>query len=429
MSRQPLPAYTDLERLVLGYCVWNCSYIHEVRGMIQPDDFALDRHRKIWTAVCELYDAGTQVDRVAVYQRLLDKGSSQACGGLGYIVDLDNGLPEIPAIAHYVKKLREATIRRRVLFAASHMAKLATDEMTSVDGLVERWGKSLDEFAESSDSSRPASTTEMVTNIGITELLSPRQERGVPLPWPELQRALGGLAEGQVIVLMAATSRGKTSMALQIAACGALHGIVPAVWTMEMSPKANFQRMVTQLAGSFATKQFTTRGERDDRARAIETLVERPIYFDSTSRSVASFLANLRSIRSKHKLGLVVVDHLQLIRSENSKNRAQEVSENSRALKLAAMDFGIPFLILCQVDRNSVKGDGKIGLHSAKESGDIENDADVVMWIDAGELSRDQPTTVALHVGKQREGPSGFSIPMVFQPHSQTFVEVQRHAD
>ena len=91
---------------------------------------------------------------------------------------------------------------------------------------------------------------------------------------------------------------------------------------------------------------------------------------------------------------------------------------------MAAMDLGIPFLVLSQVDRSSVKGDGKIGLHSAKESGDIENDADVVLWIDAPELSKDQDTTVAVKVGKQREGPSGFSIPMTFRPSTQAFEEI-----
>jgi len=119
------------------------------------------------------------------------------------------------------------------------------------------------------------------------------------------------------------------------------------------------------------------------------------------------------------------VDYLQLIRGSRT-NRAQEVSDNSRSLKMAAMDLGIPIVVLSQVDRSSVKGGGEISLHSGKESGDIENDADVVLWIQGGELSREQDTPISLHVGKQREGPAGFSIPMIFSPTSQTFQEVSR---
>ncbi len=162
---------------------------------------------------------------------------------------------------------------------------------------------------------------------------------------------------------------------------------------------------------------------------ASVTLDENRIYLDSDARNVGSFVAGLRRVKAQGRLGMAVVDHLQLIRSTSSRNRAQEVSENSRSLKLAAMDLDIPFLVLSQVDRSSVKGDGVIGLHSAKESGDIENDADVVMWVQSGaEFSRDQDTLVSLHVGKQREGAAGFSIPMVFRPQSQTFMEVENES-
>jgi replicative DNA helicase len=228
-----------------------------------------------------------------------------------------------------------------------------------------------------------------------------------------------------MVVLMAATSRGKTSLALQVATAAAIQSHVPLVWTMEMSPKSLFQRMVTQITGSPSTRRGTSFEERQGQRLAIAQLNDSPVYFDQHSRSVASFAASLRQVRSQTKLGLAVVDYLQLIRGIGGRaSRAQEVSDNSRALKLAAMDMGIPFLVLCQVDRSSVKSGGQITLHSGKESGDIENDADVVMWIEAGELSRDLPTTVSLHIGKQREGPAGFSIPMVFSPTSQTFQEV-----
>ena len=421
---QTIPNCIDTERNVLGYCLMNAGYLDTCRADIEPDDFQLQKHVAIWASICRLYDVGEAVDRLTVYADLLKRGEDKSVDGLGYLTEIDSFLPTVPSIASYIRQLHEFKMRRRIVYAAEHITKSAQDTSSDIDSIVETFGRMLVEINEQDTNRGPVSTKDLIDQIGITALLSPRKKGAVSLPFPRLQEVLGGLREGQMVVLMAATSRGKTSMALQITAAAAEQGHTPAVWAMEMGAKTNFQRMVTQISGVYATKQFTTHDERDAHRRAIEQLTEHPVHFDTTSRSVPAFLATLRQIRSKIKLGLAVVDHLQLIRSSGARNRAQEVSENSRALKLGAMDLGIPFLALSQVDRGSVKGDGKIGLHSAKESGDIENDADVVMWIDAGELSRDQDSSVTLWIGKQREGPSGFGIPMVFRPQTQTFMEV-----
>jgi len=232
-----------------------------------------------------------------------------------------------------------------------------------------------------------------------------------------------------MIVVLGETGRGKTSFALQAATHVSQQHKATLVWTMEMPPRSLFQRLVTQASAipqSRRPSQLTFE-ERERQRMAVALFGEDPVYFDRHSRSVAAFCANLWRLQTKTEVGLVIVDYLQLIRSTLKEGtRAQEVSENSRNLKLAAMDCNVPFLVLSQVDRSSVKGKGaKIGLHSAKESGDIENDADVMLWIEAVELARDQPTPVSIVVGKQREGPAGFPVKMVFQPTSQTFIEAE----
>jgi replicative DNA helicase len=156
---------------------------------------------------------------------------------------------------------------------------------------------------------------------------------------------------------------------------------------------------------------------------AIARLNDNPIHFDPHSRSVSGFVSRLRHVRAEAGLGFAVVDYLQSIRG-SGRNRAQEVSDNSLELKLAAMDLEFPILVLSQVDRAGVKGETKIGLHSAKESGDIENDCDVQLWIEGPEPTRDQDTQGSVRLAKQREGPAGFSIPMVFRPQPQTFLEI-----
>ncbi len=422
-----LPAHPDLERLVLGYALMEPERLNSLRGEIEPDDFSLQPHQCIWKFVCELYDAGKGVDRITVQQAAKAASQDTVYGGLSYLIELNDGLPENAAIGGYVERLKDATLRRRMMAAAHHLELLAADDAHPASEALEGFASASLDLAKGAacKSSRPISTREMIDQDGVTALLSPRDQGAIRLPWSELGRALCGLSAGQMIVLMAATGRGKTCMALQMATAAATQGHAPMIWNMEMGPKSLFQRMVTQISGSPATRRKTTFQEREEQHTALAQLGDFPVFFDRSSRSVAAFTANLRHVRSQAKLGLAVVDYLGLIRGSGGRsNRAQEVSDNSRALKLAAVDLGIPIVVLSQVDRSSVKGGGAIGLHSAKESGDIENDADVVLWIEGGELSREQPTSVALHVGKQREGPAGFSIPMVFFPASQTFQEV-----
>lgn len=421
-----LPCCVDVERMVLGYCLLTPEYLDVARGAVDSDCFSLDSHRKIWRRVCDLFDSGRPVDRITVYQELMAFDEAESVGGLSYLVELDDGLPQVPQIGGYVDRLREASLRRRMIAAAEHMQNRAADESENANEVLDNFAAAVTELSRSTNESRrPISTRDMIQSEGIDKLLGPRPYGTVPLSvWPQLNSDLHGLFPGQVVVLMAATSRGKTSMALQIATCAAMHQQTPIIWTMEMNPYSMFNRMVAQLSGVKNTFRELPPEQRAYQRDAVGTLNDHPVYFDRHSRTVSGFIASIRQVRSQFGAGLAVVDYLQLIRSSNRGNRAQEVSENSRALKLAAMDLGIPFLVLSQVDRASVKGEGKIGIHSGKESGDIENDADVVLWIDAGELSRDQDTSVALYVGKQREGPAGFSIPMRFRPGCQVFQEL-----
>ena len=420
-----LPAFIDIERMVLGWALMRTVNLDAARGSIESGEFSLESHRRIWQRMCGMYDSGRAVDRITLYHELTAHGEAESVGGLAYLVDLENGLPDTPCFDSYVARLREAGLRRRMILEADHLANRAADETENAEDVLDGFAAVSVDLAKRTDQSKkPISTRDMIRDKGVDALLSPRRHMGIRLPWMKLDEALNGLNAGQVVLLMAATSRGKTSLALQVATAAAVRGHTPLIWTMEMSPESLFRRMVTQLGGVYAGKHTMTFEERDAQREAIVRLDDKPIYFDRFSRNVGSFTASIRRIRAEAGVGLAIVDYLQLIRG-SGRNRAQEVSDNSRALKLAAMDMQIPILVLSQVDRASVKGEGKIGLHSAKESGDCENDADVVLWIEAGELARDHETPVSIHVGKQREGPAGFSIPMVFSPTSQTFLEMQ----
>lgn len=426
-----LPTNVDAERFVLGSILLDDEFYGQAVALLQPDDFSLEKHRRIFKRMGELQARAEHVDRVTVANELKKYNELEACDGLSYLVSLDDGLPRIANLDSYIRIVKEKSTLRRIVFACQHIQNRCLTDDGTVDEILDSLAQTATDLSRSTfGSNRPISTREMIQTEGIDKLLGPRREGMVPISvWPEIHNALKGFHSGQIIVLMAATSRGKTSMALQAATCAAAHRQTPIIWTMEMSPYSLFNRMVGQLSGVRNTYRELDASQRSAQRDALVTLDDNPVYFDRHSRTVASFISSVRQVRSQYGAGFAVVDYLQLIRAgSRGGSRAQEVSDNSRALKLAAMDLGIPILVLSQVDRSSVKGDGKIGLHSGKETGDIENDADVVLWIEAGELSRDQDTVVSLHVGKQREGPAGFSIPMVFRPGSQTFMEMQRDA-
>ena len=216
----------------------------------------------------------------------------------------------------------------------------------------------------------------------------------------------------------------KKLIAYQVATSAAMQQAFPVIWSLEVSAREIFQCVSQQISGVWPAKHHLTFQERADLDMAGVILKDSPIYIDEHARNVTDFVARLRRVKQKSELGMAVVDHLQLIRG-HSRYRVQEVSDNSRALKMAARDLDIPIIVLSQVDRGSVKGDGKIGLHSAKESGDIENDADVVMWLDSEEeFSWERDTLVSLHVGKNRNGKAGVKLPMLFRPTHRSFLEV-----
>ena len=421
-----LPCAVNIERWVLGTMMLYPAAMDVMRPELSGEDFSLDIHRTIWKRACEIYDRGERVDRITLFHELERNSEAQSVGGLSYIISLDDGLPEVPAIDPYIAALKDKTIRRRVIIAASHLMNLCEDSSSSDTELQEAASALSRSFDETNPDRRPISTRDLLKQYGLDALLSERKHSGIRLPWPRIDHALMGFGSEQMIVLMAETSRGKTSAALQCAYHAALQGIVPMIWTMEMSAESLFRRIITQMSQVSGMSFKLTYEDREKQREAVGYLNEHPIYFDRHSRNVASFCASIRQVRAKATVGLAIVDYLQLIRSDavNRQTRAQEVSNNSRSLKLASVDFRIPFLVLSQVDRNSVKNGGEITIHSGKESGDIENDADVLMWIKADELSRDHDTPVKMWIGKQREGPAGFGIPMMFRPLSQTFLEV-----
>lgn len=414
-----LPADLSCERLILGSVFTTERAMDTLRSTMEPSDFSLENHRRIWGRMCDLYDAGSPVDRVTVTHELI-KRKELAPDGIGYLNSLEDGLPAIVNLESFITILKEKQALRQMLIAAQNIvlrceagAERADDIRESLCGMV------VDLARSSSGDKKPISTHDLIKLHGPDKLLATKREAGIRLPWPRMNAALSGLHAAQMIVLAAYTGRGKTSAALQIATHATRQGITPLIWTMEMEPRRLFRRIVNQITEG-RIDQAPTFEDRDRTRNAIAWVNDHPIYFDAHSRTVPSFCASIRQVQSQREVGLVIVDYLQLIRMAGRvESRTREVGENSRSLKLAAMDFGIPFLVLSQFKRPA---DGKSAtIHDLKESGDIENDADVILLMNSGELSGDAEVPTNVYVGKQREGPAGFDVPLVFHPKSQTF--------
>jgi replicative DNA helicase len=368
------------------------------------------------------------VDYVSTCRVLIDKREIEAVGGTSYVTDLSEGVPigNVNLDGHIGTLKEKSAMRRLITLGDSIVKRCSAGSATSTE-VRESITAELAGLATASKDHGAVSTRELIERHGIEALLKPRRTEGIRLPWARLNQALCGLHPGQVIILAAVTGRGKTSAALQIATHVTRQSKSALIWTLEMEPRQLFRRIVNQMAhvdNDRSRHGALTMDERNRERDAVYWVNDHPLYFDSNSRTVPAFCASLRQVMQKSDIGLVVVDYLQLIRfAGRAESRTREVGENSRSLKLAALDFGVPFLVLSQFSRPNT--DKPQTIHSLKESGDIENDADVIILVNSGELAGDREVSVTFHIGKQREGPAGMDIPLVFHPPSQSFQAVE----
>jgi replicative DNA helicase len=423
MTHEEYPSAPQLEKVILGSVMLNGTVMDGLRTTMETDDFHLVSHKRIWDSCCRVYDKGVTVDRIAVCHDLRERDELDVVGGFGYLIDLDAGLPEFPSLDYHISVLKEKTLLRRMLVFGDSMIKRALSGMESADELRAAFVDGITHLRAADDRNQAISTRALVKLYGIDGLLNPKLEEGIRLPWDRLSRAICGMRGGQMITLAAYTGRGKSCFACQAATHVTRQAKAAFIVTTEMPARQLFQRMIDQIANIDSHRRYRDLLSPTDRERqrdGVFWLNDHPVYFDERSRTVPAILANLRQAQSEADIGLVVIDHLQHLRSPgHSESRTREVGNNSRALKLAAMDFNLPFLVLSQVSRPN-GDDSDIGLHSLKESGDIENDSDVVLLLN-GPQSEEAVIPMRVRVAKQREGPSGFEIPLNFHAPSTAF--------
>src|SRR5450432_2094311 len=339
-----LPSNVDAERFVLGSILLDDSAFLDVAGRLNAEDFCLEKHRRIFRRMVQLHERSERIDRVTLANELLRFNELESVDGLTYLVSLDDGLPKIPNLDSYVKIIRDKAVLRRIITASQHMMNRCLLAEEDPDQILAGAEETLLKLGESQVNAGLLTPAEIIDNYegGINAFLDPSKRiKGISTGFTKFDEMTGGLHEGELIILAARPSMGKTALALNIASHVAtkLNQKV-AIFSLEMSGDSLLTRML--CASAYVDSQRFRAGylngdERRKLAQASQKLVESPLYIDDTAGvNLMDMHAKLRRIQNgDQKLGLVIVDYLQLMSGRGRfENRNQEVSAISRGMKL-----------------------------------------------------------------------------------------------
>lgn len=416
-----LPADEAAERLVLGVIETDSDALPAIFGTVEADDFSTDINRRVFGMAKTLYEAGEPVDSTSIARALMDASKLDSVGGLGYLVDLAD-LPRIFSLDSHLSRLRERAILRRAAIAAHKLANECCQPGASVE-IVERAERF---YRQLSGSTQPAGQLQRLGEFiegypgGLEAFLSPaKSEVVIPTPWPGLNETLGGgFRSGQMIVLAARPGLGKSAAAGQVAHHAAVKGFGVPVFSLEMATVEIWHRMLAAV-GEVDLQSFR-RGRLTDVDRynlqgAASAVAELPLWVaGDVTGTVPAIEAAVRKHRaSGHPVKLVIIDYLQLMQGTGARygNRQEEVADISRSVKLMAGRLKLPVVMLAQLRRAPAAENREPQLYDLRESGAVEQDADVVMFlyqkqIDKAESMRTGlPCATQLIVRKQRNGP------------------------
>jgi replicative DNA helicase len=436
-TEKGLPVNVDAERFVLGSILLDDNLYIQAAGALETDDFSLEKHRRIFRRMGDLNERGEHIDRITVANELMKNGELESCDGLSYLVSLDDGLPQIPNLDSYVRLVKDRAILRRIIFASQHMINRAMMGEESPDEILAGAEETLLKLGDEQVKAGLLSPAQILETYegGINAVLDPsKRVKGVSTGFLKLDEMTGGLHPGDLFILAARPSMGKTAFALNIAQHVALRiKETVAIFSLEMSKESLLTRMLCAAARVDSQKfrmGYLSQDERRKLNHSLMELAEAPLYIDDTAGlHLMDMHAKLRRLKQERGgLKMVIVDYLQLMSSRGRvENRNQEVSALSRGLKLMAKELNVPMVVLSQLSRavETRQGDHRPVLSDLRESGSIEQDADVVGFIFREEVyNRDREDLKGLAeliVAKQRNGPVG-TVNLVFL-HSQTKFE------
>jgi len=435
---QLAPHSVEAEEAVLGSVLINPDALFEVASFLQPDDFFIVRNGWVWEAILRLQERNEQIDYVTVVEELRRQERLEEIGGAAYITYLINHTPSSIYTETYGRIVERAAIRRRMLAAASDIARLAHEENADINEITDQAEAAL--FAVTERQLRKELVplrTAIADYFDRIEFLYSHQAEplGVPTGFTDLDQLLGGLQKSDLIIVAGRPGMGKTSWLLSAALNAARTGSRVAIFSMEMSTEQIVQRLVASETG-IGTHNLRL-GKLDDRewalfVEATSNLGKLRIYLDDTpALSPLQLRAKCRRLFSEHGLDLIIVDYLQLMIAGGGRNenRVQEISFITRNLKQVAREMNIPVLAAAQLSRAvEQRQDKRPQLSDLRESGSIEQDADVVMFIYRDEVyneNTERPNQADVIVAKHRNGPTG-TVTLYFRKELTQFANLRK---
>ena len=446
MEKLP-PQNIEAEQSLLGCLLIDQDAMVKVADRLRPEDFYRPAHQKIFEVMIELFDRHDPIDILAAGNRLEEHGWLQQIGGRAYLVELSNTEPTSANILHYGDIVQKKATLRRLLQTATQIAQMGHNEEEEIDITLDTAERALFQVSEKYNKNTFISIRSVLNDAfdRIDELHKVRGKlRGLSSGFNELDNLLAGFQRSDLIVLAARPSVGKTSLALDIARqIGTNMKLPVGFFSLEMSKEQLVDRMICAQAGVDLWKLRTGRlSDRDDDfpriGHALGELSEAPIFIDdSPMLNVMQLRTKARRLKTEHGLGIIMVDYLQLMEGRSYKgsdNRVQEVSEISRGLKQIAKELDVPVLALAQLSRAVEQSKPAIPhLSHLRDSGSIEQDADVVLFIYRKSADRNyQPEDIPpeerniaeVHIAKHRNGPTG-KVRLYFEGTRATFQNLQ----
>lgn len=418
------PHNLDAERALLGALILKSEAMHDVSVTVYPESFYADKHKEIFRAILDTHMKGDPIDILTITTKLKGRDLLDRVGGASYITELVESVPAATNAIYYAELVQSKSILRGLINAGDEISEIGFSNPESIDEAMDSAEKKIYLVTN-------APTTQKFTPIGSSlteawdrfEKLSSaeHEQRGVPTGFTALDNVLSGMQKSDLIILAARPSMGKTTFALDIARNAAIrHKASVGIFSLEMSDQQLVDRMLAAEAGVDAWKLRTGKLSTDQEFEAVQSamalLSEAPIHIDDQpGNNILKMRSSARRLKNEHGLDLLIVDYLQLMQpvsARASDSMVQQVTEISRSLKILARELDVPIIALSQLSRAVEQRGGKPRLSDLRDSGSIEQDADVVMFIhreDKINKESERPNIAEILIEKHRNGPVGFA--------------------
>lgn len=436
------PQDVTAEKSLLGALLISDGALPEVLSVLRPSDFYDERHQIIFEAMSSLYDQHRPVDLLTLTSELKSLKKLKEIGGAPYLTELSTFVPAASHAKAYADIIEKASIRRKLIQAGSIIANNAYEDDANVGELIGKAEKQLFDVSNKIVKSDYSPLNELLVDAldRIEELQNNRGTlRGLKTGFRDIDKKTAGFQKGDLIIVGARPAMGKTTFAQNLAYnIASINNRGVLFFSMEMASNEIVERMISDISGVDNWKIRTGNISEEEHAKIIEAMGEMdeiPIYIDDTSSMTITELRNkARRAKHDHDIGIVIVDYLQLLQGSNryAGNRVQEVTEVSRGLKILARELEIPVVALAQLSRNVTgRDDPRPVLSDLRESGSIEQDADLVMFLHrpdyykANDDSYEETHITELLIAKHRHGPIG-KIELYFHPELLRFMSLDK---